>query len=232
MIVRWAIRAMLAALAPVVVLAGLDRASYQRPELAPFVPAPFRSFAQVPATALVLATADGPSAVAEARRLVRRRPMPAEHLFALALARLRANEPRAFAAAFRSASTRGWRFAPLQVASAQATLGNRDAVGAARRIAALWAAAGNDPALPGLTRALLDLPGGPQAFGHAMAGSRVWRNHFLARAGEVTSADRARATAEEAQRAGATFDCATLERFRNWLARQGAPPAPGSLSCS
>ena len=85
--IRWLWRIALGMLSLVAIGAQLDRASYLRPELAILVPQPFRSFAQ-PTTALVaLATGDSTTARAEAQRLVRRRPIPAEHLFTLAMAR-------------------------------------------------------------------------------------------------------------------------------------------------
>ncbi len=221
MIVRSSIRLLLILLAPVVVFAQLDRASYQRPELSVFVPAPFRSFAQSPTALLALAGGSASEAQAEARRLVRRRPMPAEHLFTLAMAELRAGRPAAFAVAFRAASTRGWRFAPLQVAGAQAAIQNGDAAGAAKRVAALWAAEHEHASLPILTRTMLEMPGGPEAFGQAMAGTNVWRSHFLPRWSEVASADAALSTVRAASKAGASFDCTAIAAFRLQLERQG-----------
>ena len=57
---------------------------------------PFRSFAQETTALLALTAGDSAAARDEAQRLVRRRPMPAEHLFALGLAEMRSGHPQAF----------------------------------------------------------------------------------------------------------------------------------------
>lgn len=229
---RWIWRAALAALALVAVAAELDRASYLRPELSVVVPKPFRSFAQPTTALLALATSDNATAQAEARRLVRRRPMPAEHLFTLAMGELRNGRPLAFAAAFRAASTRGWRYAPLQVTAAQAALASGDVRGAANRVAALWAADANDPSVAPLTRALLAAPGGPEAFAIPLAHTHVWSKNFLGRARAYASPENALRTVLAARRAGARFDCAALKRFGDALAARGQAVPAGALSCN
>ena len=160
----------LATVAAVAVCAQIDRASYRDPTYAFMVPGPFRSFAQ-PATAVVaLVTGSDQAALAEARTLVRRRPLPADHLYLLAIAELRAGDRESYARAFRAATTRGWRNAPLQVAAAEAALSRGDVAGAAARIIALMAADGGQPAIPGLVARLYSLPQGPERFGALAAG--------------------------------------------------------------
>ena len=220
---RWLWRAFLALLAFVAICAELDRASVARPQLAILVPGPFRSFAQSSVALLALTTGDSATAQSEARRLVRRRPMPAEHLFTLAMAEMRAARPAAFAADFRAASTRGWRFAPLQVTAAQAALASGDVSGAANRVAALWAADAEDPSTVALTKALLAAPGGPEAFAVPLAQTRVWSGNFLASAAALGSAQVIARTVQSAQARGAHFDCDAVER----LSGQLAGPAPG-----
>lgn len=229
--IAWTVRIIVVLLMPVVALAQLDRASQQRPELAVVVPAPFRAFSQMPIALIALATGSPGAARIEAAKLVRRRPMAAEHLFVLSMADLRAGREKGFARAFRAASTRGWRFAPLQIAAAQASLAERDAPGAAKRVAALWAAEGNHPMLPELTRNLLDLPGGAHAFGTLMARSRVWRLNFLSRAIEVTTPARAMETLAAARRAGARIDCDALAALRGQIEARGTPVDTAALAC-
>lgn len=144
----------LAALALLAAFAQLDRASIGQPALAPLVPKPLPSFAQPTMTLVALATASPAEARAEARRLVHIRPLPAEHLHALALAELKAGNLAGYAAAFE-----------------RATAGNVDA--AANRIATLWAT-GPDAETVALTQRLLALDGGRAAFEARARAARKW----------------------------------------------------------
>ena len=221
-------RIAMAGLAVVTVGAQLDRASQLRPELSVFVPTPFRSSAQSTTALLALATGDPLSARSEARRLLRRRPMPAEHVYILALAEMRTGHSRDFATALRAASTRGWRFTPLQAAAAQAALQDGDVKGAANRVAALWAADPDNPLVPTLTRSLLLAPGGAEAFSVPLAGTHTWSNTFLRRAPSLDAPTQATSSVIAARRAGAHFNCAALTRFAETM-----PVAQNAaLSCS
>lgn len=220
---RWLWWLLLAAVALAAVGAELDRASAVRPQLSVFVPRPFRSFAQSPTAMIALASGEKGDALAEARRLVARRPLPAEHLFALALAELRSGHPRAFERAFRAASTRGWRYPPLQVTAAQGALASGDVRGAANRIAALWAADASNPLLPRLTAALLTAPGGPEAFSTPLSRTHVWSGNFISGAAAIGPAPAVARTVRLAQRAGGQFDCGALRTLSDQLtARAGA----------
>lgn len=228
--IRWLWCCVLAGLAIVAVCAELDQASATRPQLAIVVPQPFRSTAQTTIAMLALTKDDGARASFEARQLVRRRPMPAEHLFTLAVADLRAGHPQAFTADFRAASTRGWRYAPLQATAAQAALDNGDLAGAANRVAALWAAAADDPATAPLSTALLTRPGGPEAFALPLAQTHVWAGNFLANAAALARPAEIVRTVEAAQRRGARFDCDAIERLNQQLAQRPGTSV-GPLSC-
>lgn len=228
----WLGRLLLACIAIVAIGAEFDRASYLRPELAMVVPGPFRSFAQPTVALIALATSDPTTAQEEARRLVRRRPIPAEHLYALAMADLRNGQPGAFAAAFRAASTRGWRYPPLQVAAAQAALASGDKKGAANRIAALWAEDPSNPAVAPLTKTLLEAPGGAEAFAIPLAQTHVWSGNFVGRLLAYASPQTATRTVVAARRAGARFDCPSLRRLKQSMTARGMPPAAGVLDCS
>jgi hypothetical protein len=227
----WVWRGVLALLAIVALGAQLDQASATRPQLALAVPAPFRSKAQATVAMLSLTTRDSATARAEARRLVRRRPMPAEHLFTLAAADLRNQRPQAFTKDFRAASTRGWRYAPLQAAAAQGALQNGDLTGAANRIAALWAAAADDPSTVPLTTLLLSKPHGPEAFALPLSQTHVWSANFLAGAANLAPVPTVVRTVEAAQRNGAHFDCTAIDRLNAQLAQKSAGSQVSPLPC-
>jgi hypothetical protein len=216
---RLAWRLLLAAIALVAVFAQLDRASARRPQLAPLVPAPFRSFAQPSIAMAAAVSADPAGARAEARRLVQRRPLPAEHLFVLALADLRTGDTGGYARAFQRATTRGWRSVPIQQAAARAALAQGDADAAANRIAALWALDASDPALHDLTRVLLANERGRRVFAARLAGTKVWQNLYLQRALELTSRSAAQAIVAEAIGEGARFDRDALSALRSAAVR-------------
>lgn len=229
--IRWLWRGLLALLAVVAVGAELDHASAARPQLAIAVPQLFRSTAQATIAALALTAKDGATARAEARRLVRRRPMPAEHLFTLAVADLRAGHPQEFTNDFRTASTRGWRYAPLQVAAAQGALQNNDLGGAANRVGALWGSAADDPSTGPLTTALLTRPGGPEAFALPLSQTHVWAGNFLASAAALAPPSAIVRTVDAAQRHGARFDCDSIERLNGQLAQKAAGAQIPPLFC-
>jgi hypothetical protein len=196
------------------------------------VPGPFRSFAQPTVALIALATGDNTTAQEEARRLVRRRPIPAEHLYTLAMADLRNGQPQAFASAFRAASTRGWRYPPLQVAAAQAALAAGDEKGAANRIAALWAENPGNPAVAPLSKALLAAPGGADAFAIPLSKTHVWSGNFVGRSLAYASPPTAMRMVVAARRAGARFDCASLRRLKQAMTARGVAPAAGVLDCA
>jgi hypothetical protein len=231
MIARWIWWAALAALAPVVVFAQLDRASAGNPGLAGAVPGPFLSVAQAPVALAALSAAPPAVARTEARRLVRRRPMPAEHLFALALADLRAGNPQPFAAGFRAASVRGWRYLPLQLAAAQAAIANGDADGGAQRIAASWVGGADDAAIGPVVKAQFALPRGPEAFGRVMARSRVSPGELVARLLSMMTAQDVQRVVAAAQAAGATLDCPTRDILSSRLDSEGIPMGEEALRC-
>lgn len=227
MIARLAWWTALAGLAVVAVFAHLDRASENRPQLAAFVPPPFRSFAQVPMALVATMAASPEAARAEAERLVRRRPLPAEHLFALAVADLRDGDKAGYAAAFRLATTRGWRSPAVQDVASREALAAGDYAAASNRVAALWALDANSPALGTLTTQLLADPGGREAFAGALAGTRVWQRAFLRKGLELAPPTQMARLLSRAQTLGAQFDCATLAK----AAASIDQPIPGQPNC-
>mgnify|MGYP006158981793 CR=1 FL=1 len=84
--------AALAAIALLTAALQLDMQSKKAPGLAPLVPAPLRNEAQSQIVQTALTGEDTKLAVAEAERLVRRRPLPAESLTMLAVAQAKAGQ--------------------------------------------------------------------------------------------------------------------------------------------
>ena len=229
--IRWAWRLLLVLGAALAIGAELDRASYLRPELSIMVPQPFRSFAQPTTAVIALGTGDSSESLKEARRLVQRRPIPAEHLFTLAMAELRNGNPRGFADSFRAASTRGWRYAPLQLAAAQAALSAGDVKAAANRVAAQWAESPENPSVGQHTKQVLESPGGPEAFAVPLAQTHVWSDSFLARLPGLTTPAIAARTIIAAQGAGAKFDCRSLARLERALVARGKAGSRQTFHC-
>lgn len=205
--------ASLALLTGIAILVQLDRASRGNPAIAAAVPGPFRSFAQQPIALAALVSGNPELARAEARRLVSRRPLPAEHMYVLAMAELGAGDTDGYARAFELATTRGWRTVPVQMAAAEAAIGRGEAEAAALRVAALWAVDGGNPALPALTRNLLALPTGPEAFGETMGGMRISPSSLVSRIGRIVSQDQASRVIASAAKAGMTFSAADLAQI-------------------
>jgi hypothetical protein len=211
----------LAALALIVTFAQLDRAARSEPALARLVPAQFSGFAAERLAEQALAREDAAEAHLQAVALVRRRPIPAEHLRLLAQAATLAGDSPHALAALEAATTRGWRDPVTQLAAAQSALaqGRHDA--AAQRLAAVFArGAAQDQALP-LLAALLAEPGGRTAFAMQLATSARWPGNILPVAsGAVPPADFAPTIALALNR-GAILPCDRLGRIADGYARSG-----------
>ncbi|MBA4353440.1 MAG: hypothetical protein C0409_01990, partial [Novosphingobium sp.] len=118
--------------------AQLDRASRREPALASLVPAPFRSFAQERLTAASVRSEAPDIALSAAKTLVRRRPIPSEHLSMLAIAEERNGDRADSALLIQASARRGWRDAIAQQAMFDIALNAGDRAEASRRLAALW----------------------------------------------------------------------------------------------
>lgn len=152
------------AIAAVTSYAQLDRQARLWPELASGVPAPFRAFAQAHVTAEAIQQGDAESGLAEARRLIARRPIPAEHLRMLAAAQLKAGAAEQSIVSVQLAARRGWRDLRAQEAMLRLALAAGDKAEASRRYAALLHNPRSDNAL------LIKL--GPAVFGEAGSAGR------------------------------------------------------------
>lgn len=204
--------------------AQLDRQSRYDPHLAASVPEPFRAFAQAHVTASAIDDAKANQALDEARRLVKRRPVPAEHLRLLALAQFKAEVPQA-ALTIQLAAQRGWRDPSAQEAMLRLAAGAGNTSEAARRYAALLQNKASDKEV------LLQL--GPDIFGKAdgeartvltgiLAGGARWHSTFLDRGAQVMPADAFVEIIRASSERGVRFDCQRLESAATILAERDA----------
>ena len=115
-----------------------DRQSEAAPQIAPLAPAPFCDYAHAYIVAAALERDDPAAALDAAKELVRRRPMPAEHLTLLAAAQAKAGKPEAAVFTIQLAGQRGWRERVAQETLLRLALVAGDKAEAARRYAALF----------------------------------------------------------------------------------------------
>lgn len=215
--------AALAIVAVLVSLLQIDKQSEKSPHLAALVPGPLRNYAQVVVTQVALGGTDAAAGLAEAQRLVRRRPVPAEYLALLAAGQAKAGQTEAALQTIQIAGKRGWREPATQVAVLRIALAAGDEAEAARRYAALFLrAATPDALLAELGPAVLDKPGGTgqQTLVRIVVGGERWHALFLRRGSQVMppAAFAAITTASMAQ--GAAFDCGQLAQAIKGLTRR------------
>ncbi|MFN4020355.1 MAG: hypothetical protein ACK4IC_07550 [Erythrobacter sp.] len=203
----------LLALALLTTFLQLDRQSETTPALAAMVPEPLRGYAQVPIADAAVKGGDRALGLAEARRLVRRRPVPAEHLTLLALAQTRAGDVEQAGLTVQIAAQRGWREPLAQEAVLRLALEAGDKPEAARRYTALFLrAATPDALLREVGPAVLEETGGPgqQTLVDIISATDRWNEMFLRRGVKVMSpptfADITAATIER----GVRYDCGVL----------------------
>lgn len=210
----------------------LDRQSELSPDMAPRVPAPLRNYAQVVIAANALEHSDKAAALAAAETLVRRRPMPAEHLTLLAAAQAQSGKADQANYTIQLAATRGWREPLAQQTMLRLAVAAGDKAEAGRRYAALFRSnATPDALLIELAPAVLGEPGGTgqQTFAQVLAGAPRWYEMFLQRGNAVmppaTFADVLGLALEK----GALFDCAQLKATAQSLAARD-PAAAAKLA--
>ena len=224
MIARLIWIAALIAIGAVTSIAQLDRQSRYAPNMAAHVPAEFRAFAQAHITADAIDKAEANLALAEARRLVERRPVPAEHLRLLALAQFKADDPRA-ATTIQLATQRGWRDPSAQEAMLRLASGTGNMEEAARRYAALLQNKASDEDM--LLEFGRPVFAGSESKARAVfvdllvSGAR-WQSTFLARGAQVMPADAYLAIIRASAERGARFDCQGLQSAAAILAERDA----------
>lgn len=209
---------LIAALGVVAVGAGLDREARRGDLPTRLVPAPFRSFAEERIAAAAVRSGSPAEALASARRLVARRPVPAENLMLLGLAQLRAGQAEQGTVAIQTAARRGWRDVGAQKVMLGLAFEAGDYDEVANRVAALWIAPGAEDEALADTRRLLAAPGGQEAFARRLAAGGYWTKGPLRQAGELDPEAFSQSIAF-ANAAGTEFDCRTLARIaRSYLA--------------
>ena len=208
-------RVLLVVIAVVTIGLQFDRQTRRSAAIAENVPELFRSAAQFPVAARALAGDDPAFALAEAERLIERRPLPAEHLRILAQAQFAAGQVEESSLSIQYAAQRGWRDPLAQESMLRLALAAGNAPEAARRYAALFLRRDTEDALlEELGPAVLDEAGGEgrQTLITIVGGGERWHNQFLSRGARVmpSSAFAEIVTATTAN--GTQFDCRLLEQ--------------------
>ena len=180
----------IAMIAIVGLFAQLDRQSRYSPELSAAVPEAMRSFSQYHyAAAATTAATDPDIALIEARRLLERRPMPAEHLSLLASAQGAAGRQVYGLQTIQSAARRGWRDTAAQSAMLRLAIVSDDGIEAARRLAAIWALAPSDDVLSNVAPQVLARPDAMAEFARLLASSPRWESAVRQRGPRVLPED-------------------------------------------
>lgn len=203
----------LLAIAAVTTALQIDIQSQATPALAPLVPAPFRDFAQTQITVDAIKAGKPQTALAEAQRLVRRRPVPAEFLTLLAAAQIKAGQAEKAGLTIQVAGQRGWREPLAQEAVLRLALAAGDKAEAARRYGALLRReATPDALLTQLGPEVLGEPGGVgrQSLTDIIVGAERWHIVFLERGPRVMPPDAFSEIAAAAIERGVMFDCDPL----------------------
>lgn len=222
MIGRFVWFAVLIAIALVTAALQIDMQSRRSPQLAALVPAPLRGHSQVHVVRSALAKEDPGLALGEAKRLLQRRPMPAENLVLLATAQAKAGKPDDAMLTIQIAGQRGWREPLAQEAVLRLALSAGDKPEAARRYAALFLREQTpDALLQELGPAVLDEAGGlgQQTMVAIVVGGERWHPIFLRRGISVMPSAAFSAIAAESLRQGAAFECPQLAQSIKVLKR-------------
>lgn len=238
MIARIVWFAAIAAVAAITMVVQIDRQSRVTPGLAAMVPAPFRAFSQAHVTAAAMTRNDDPqAALDQARLLIQRRPIPAEHLSLLALAQFRAGQEAEAGLSVQIAAKRGWRDQTAQEATLRLALAAGDGAEAARRYGALLLSPKSRDAL------LIEL--GPQVFGPRarpnrasreafvaiVAGSDRWLAGLLNRGSRVMPGEAFADMVISSRARGTPYSCSELQRAAAALSRRD-PAASATLTAA
>jgi len=229
----------LLAIAAVTTALQIDRESHTTRALAPLVPAPLRNYAQTQVTLAAIGAGEPQAALAEAQRLVRRRPVPAEYLTLLAIAQAQSGQAEQAELTIQIAGQRGWREPLAQEAVLRLALAAGDKAEAARRYAALLRRqATPDAVLIALGPDVLGEPEGTgrQALTDIIVGAERWHFVFLERGPQVMPLDAFSEIAAAAIARGVVFECNSLKRTVEGLRQRDAAAAqtlagPAARAC-
>jgi hypothetical protein len=199
--------------------AQLDRQSRRDPILAPLVPPMFRSFAQARHVIATVRSAEPAQALEAAELLVQRRPVPAEHLSLLAIAKARNEDSANALLLLQTAAQRGWRDSIAQQSMFGIAFNAGDMAEASRRLAALWAIGETQMPLAAATAKVLATPEGRKAMAATMSTSGRWTSAFLNGSEAIPPQDLAQTIALAADQ-GARLNCAILQRIETGYAKR------------
>lgn len=216
-----------AILAIAAVTAGvqLDRQVRRTPAIALAVPAPFRSAAQFQIATSAIESGDPDAALAEARLLVARRPVPAEHLTVLAVALAQADQAKAGAETIQYAARRGWRDPVAQEAMLRLAVAAGDMPEAAHRYTALFLRDSTEDALlEELSNAVFSESGGAgqQTLITILSQTDRWPATFLRRGFRVMAPATFVDITTGSIAKGVQFDCKLLEQTLTAVSRRDA----------
>lgn len=206
---------LLGAVACVATGVELDQQSRRHPERMWLVPEAFRSYAQERLVTQRLASSeDAANTLAEAKRLVARRPIPAESLSGLGIAAINAGDQRLGMAALQEAASRGWRDATAQLVIADVALSSGDDAIAADRIAALWKTRASDDITYQLTRRLLERPRGADLIVSRLLVGGSGVDDFVGWSAQALPSGLLAAVDARLRTGGWAFDCDGIEAAR------------------
>lgn len=207
--------AVLLAAAIVTAALQLDKQAESHPALATLVPAPLRNYAQTHIAAAAVEGDDTALALAETRKLVGRRPIPAEYLTLLAVAQASTGQAEQSGLTIQIAGQRGWREPVAQETVLRLALVAGDKGEAARRYTALLLRAETpDVLLIELGPQILGEPAdaGREAMVDVVVGGKRWHEVFLRRGSQVMPPAAFSAIAASSLLEGAAFDCEALRQ--------------------
>jgi len=225
MILRIVWFAAILAIAAITAGVQLDRQTRRTPEIAPTVPEQFRSAAQLQIVTSAIEGDDPQYALAEAKRLVARRPMPSEHLTLLALASIKAGEAQIGTETIQYAARRGWRDPVAQEAMLRLAMAAGDMTEAALRYTALLLREETqDEVLVETAPAIFAETGGPgqQALIDTLVATDRWPSTFLRRGLRVMPPPAFADIATGSMAKGVRYDCRLLEQSVAALSRRDA----------
>lgn len=220
--------AVLTAIGVVTASVQLDRQTRRTPVLATSVPEAARSSAQLAVAAYALSGDDPDYALAEAERLVRRRPLPAEHLRLLAQAQFAAGEVEQSSLTIQYAAQRGWRDPLAQESMLRLAIDAGDAPEAARRYAALFLRRETEDALlQEWAPQILSEPGGEgrKTLATIVGGAERWQNQFLHRGVRTMPPDAFAEIITTTAASGTRYDCKVIRQIETILEPRDAAAA-------
>lgn len=218
---RWAWYGCLLVLALLATATELDVMSRYDVRVVSYIPGPFRNYAQTRVTEMALAGPDPRTALAEARTLVQRRPIPTDSLFLLASAYQFSGDEHNANEAFAQSTARGWRNPVVEQIMVATALQHGDIATAAAHLLALWSLGIDTPERDSLTQQVLAAPGGAEAYGKLLATSHFAQDAAMQGATTLVPTRDFVRMVHAAIVAGARFDCSRLTTQAGVLARQG-----------